>query len=384
MMWGNEPELGFGCMRLPVVDGDKSRVDVEEAARLFDAFLSRGFTYFDTGYPYHDYQGERAVYEALVKRHPRDAYRLATKLPLRDFEDADDMERIFAEQLATLGVEKLDCYLLHNMGSNVYAKCVEHDAFGFVQRKREAGYFDTVGMSFHDSPELLDEILSTYGEGIDFVQLQVNYLDWDDPTIRSRECLKVAVSHGKPVVVMEPVKGGALANVPEEAERILREARPDASPASWALRFAASQPGVVCVLSGMGALEHVLDNCAAFSPFESLTDDDVRVLHRVVDALQQSTAIACTSCEYCTHGCPVGIPIPRYFSLYNAHERVTEGRNSYVVYYNNLVKAGMAPAGACLECGACEQACPQHLPVRDLLKDVSSLFDNVSFPSRPR
>ena len=372
---GKHAELGFGCMRLPVIGDDKGKVDIETAAAMVDAFLERGFTYFDTGYPYHDYQGERAVRAALVDRHPREAYRLATKLPLRDFKDADDMERIFCEQLATLGVDRLDCYLLHNMGSNVYPKCVEHDAFGFVQRKREEGYFDTVGMSFHDSPELLDEILQRYGQGIDFVQLQINYLDWDDPTIQSRECLEVARAHGKPVVVMEPVKGGALADVPEKVASLMRETRPDASPASWALRFAASQPGVVCVLSGMSSMEQLLDNCATFKSFEPITNDDMRVIGRAVALIEESTAIPCTACEYCTHGCPAHIPIPRYFSLLNGHERVSGGQLSYIVYYNNLVKGGAVPASACIGCGACEAACPQHLPIRNCLANVVDVLE---------
>lgn len=364
--------------------GSKAKVDVERAAQLFDEFLARGFTYFDTGYPYHDYQGERAVREALVERHPRTAFHLATKLPLRDFADADDMERIFAEQLENCGVDYFDCYLLHNMGSGVYPKCVKHDAFGFVQRKREAGLAKRIGMSFHDSPELLDEILRIYGGGIDFVQLQINYLDWDDPVIRSRECYEVAHSYGKPIVVMEPVKGSSLADVPIEAERLMRASRPNASPASWALRFAASLPGVVCVLSGMSTLEQVRENCATFNGFEPISEDECAVLARAADVVGRGTAVACTACAYCTHGCPACIPIPQYFALLNGYHRFDGGgRNSYIVYYKNLVNGGAAPASDCIGCGACERACPQHLPVRECLERASALFDKASFPTRP-
>lgn len=376
------PMLGFGCMRMPVRDGDQTDFDYEAICALFDRFLERGFAYFDTAYTYHGYKAEEAVRKALVERHPRDAFRLATKLPLRDFEDADDMERIFAEQLSACGVDRFDCYVLHNMGSNVYAKCEAHDAFGFVRRKKEEGRADYVGMSFHDTPELLDEILEKHGECLDFVQLQVNYLDWEQPSVQSRRCLEVAAAHGKPVIAMEPCKGGTLANVPDAAARILREADPGASPARWAMRFAASQPGVFLVLSGMNAMEQVDDNCETFESFRPISEAERAILDRVRAAIEASQAIACTACEYCTHGCPEKIPIPRYFALYNSAERQTGSFSSHNVYYHNMVQAGAAPASACIECGACERACPQHLPIRDLLKKVAGRLEASGFPRR--
>lgn len=367
--------LGFGCMRLPVIDGDKARVDIEATKALFDAFLARGFTYFDTGYIYHEHQSERVLRTVLVERYPRDAFRLATKLPLRDFEDAADMERIFADQLEKCGVDRFDCYLLHNMGGEVYDKCLRYDAFGFVQRKRAEGRADVIGVSFHDSPELLDEILQKHGKGIDFVQLQVNYLDWDDPSIQSRRCYEVARAHGKPVVVMEPVKGGALADVPEEAERLMREAHPDWSPATWALRFAASLPGVVCVLSGMNTMAQVEENCAALDAPAPLSGAERETIVQVVRAFERATSISCTSCDYCAEGCPERIPISRYFSLLNGHDRVTSGQLSYRMRYESLVRGGAAPASACIGCGACERVCPQHLAIRDGLARAVELFE---------
>lgn len=375
--------LGFGCMRLPVLDGDQAMFDFEKIEALFDAFLERGFTYFDTAYTYHGYHAEEAVREALVNRHPRDSFQLATKLPLRDFTDAADMERIFSEQLEHCGVDFFDCYLLHNMGHNVYAKCEEHDAFGFVRRKQLEGRVRYVGMSFHDTPELLDEILERHGDVLDFVQLQVNYADWEQPSVQSRRCLEVAGKHGKPVCAMEPCKGGTLANVPQEAEDAMRAFDPGATPASWAFRFAASQPGVFRVLSGMNSLDQVEENCAVFDDFKPLTDAELAVLERAREAIESQTAIPCTACEYCTHGCPAGIPIPQYFALYNSIERTTGSFSSQNVYYNNIVQAGAAPASACVECGACEQACPQHLPVRELLAKVAGRFETESsFPKR--
>lgn len=376
--------FGFGCMRLPVLDGDQAAFDFEKIEQLFDAFLERGFTYFDTAYTYHGYHGEEAVRRALVARHPRESFELATKLPLRDFMDAADMERIFAEQLEHCGVEYFDYYLLHNMGHNVYAKCEEHDAFGFAHAKQAEGKIRFVGMSFHDTPELLDEILTKHGDVLDFVQLQINYLDWEQPNVQSRRCLEVARGHEKPVMVMEPCKGGTLVNVPAEAGRILREFAPDASPASWALRFAASQEGVVRVLSGMNDLAQVEENCTVLGEgFRPLSKEEYAVIGRVRAVIDAQTAIPCTACAYCTHDCPRGIPIPQYFALFNSIEQLTGSFSSHAVYYNNLVQAGHAPASTCVKCGRCEQACPQHLPIRQLLEQVAEKFEQGSgFPTR--
>lgn len=375
--------LGFGCMRLPVLNGDQTDFDYPAIEALFDAFIERGFIYFDTAYTYHGYHAEEAVRRALVERHPRDAFELATKLPLRDFKDADDMERIFEEQLGHCGVEHFDYYLLHNMGHNVYAKCEQHDAFGFVARKKQEGKIGCVGMSFHDTPELFEEILAKHGDRLDFVQLQVNYIDWEQPNVQARRCLEIANAYGKPVIVMEPCKGGTLVNIPAEAEALMRAYNPDASPASWALRFAASQEGVSHVLTGMNAMGQVDDNCTAFDPFVPLNDEEYAVLAKVRQIIEAQTAIPCTACEYCTHDCPKQIPIPQYFALYNSVERTTGSFSSQAVYYNNLVQAGKAPASACIGCGRCERACPQHLPIRDDLKLVAEKFEAQSnFPTR--
>ena len=374
--------LGFGCMRLPVREGDQTAFDYPKIEALFDMFLERGFTYFDTAYTYHGYKAEEAVRKALVERHPRDSFQLATKLPLRDFKDAADMQRIFDEQLANCGVDRFDYYLLHNMGHNVYAKCVEHDAFGFVRRMKEAGRIDWTGMSFHDDPELLDEILAKYGDCLDFVQLQVNYLDWEQPNVQSRRCLEVARAHGKPIVVMEPCKGGTLVNVPDEAEKLLHDADPEAPAASWALRFAAGQPGVFRVLSGMNEPEQVEQNCAALDDPAPLTEGELETLRNVRAIIESKVAVACTACEYCTHGCPKGIAIPRYFALLNSVGQHTGSFSSHAVYYNNIVQGGAGKASECIGCGLCERACPQHLPIRDLLKEVAAKFEGASFPTR--
>ena len=380
----NEKKLGFGCMRLPVLEeGKPDSFDYAKMEKLFDAFIEQGFTYFDTAYTYHGYEGEKAVKKALVDRYPREVFQLATKLPLRDFKDSEDMEKIFAEQLMNLGVEYFDFYLLHNMGYNVYDKCRKYDTFHFVKRKKEEGKIKVIGMSFHDMPELLDKILAEYGDCIDFVQLQINYIDMEQANVRGRECLEIAAKYGKPVTVMEPCKGGTLVNVPEEAEKLMKDYAPDRSVASWAMRFAACHPGVFRVLSGMNSMEQVLDNCGTFADFTPMNDEENEIIRRVVEIINAKTAVPCTGCEYCTHGCPKNIAIPQYFAIYNSIMRTTGSYSSQQVYYNNIAMNGHGKASECVQCGKCEQACPQHIPIRSHLEEVAAKFENNNFfPAR--
>lgn len=379
----NKKDFGFGCMRLPTLrQDDPVSFDYEKINALFDAFLVQGFTYFDTAYTYHGYHAEEAVRHALVERHPRDAFQLATKLPLRDFKDSEDLEKIFNEQLTNCGVEFFDYYLLHNMGTNVYEKCRKYDAFGFATQKKAGGKIRQLGMSFHDTPELLDEILSQYAGIFDFIQLQVNYADWEQPNVQSRRCLEIARKYGKPVTVMEPCKGGTLVNLPEEAEKLLRDYAPDASNASWALRFAASQPEVTRVLSGMNTMEQVLDNTATFANFQPLNEEEMAVIRDVTKIIEANTAVPCTGCAYCTHGCPKNIAIPQYFALYNNIARTTGSFSSQAVYYNNTALTH-GKASECIGCKQCEKACPQHLPITKHLKAVAEKFETgSSFPTR--
>ena len=376
-------DFGFGCMRLPVLkQDDPASFDYEKIEKLFDAFLEQGFTYFDTAYTYHGYRGEEAVRHALVERHPRESFQLATKLPLRDFKDQEDMEHIFNEQLEHCGVEYFDYYLLHNMGTNVYEKCKKYDAFGFVSRKKAQGQIKNIGMSFHDMPELLEEILTEYGSMLDFIQLQVNYADWEQPNVQSRRCLEIAQKFHLPVVVMEPCKGGTLINLPEEGLDLLKDYHPQASAASWALRFAASQNGVVRVLSGMNTMEQVMDNTAVFKNFVPISQEENEIIRKVTAIIEKNTPIPCTGCAYCTHGCPMDIAIPQYFALYNNISRITGSFSSHAVYYNNL-SLRHGKASACIGCRQCEQACPQHLPITDFLKQVAEKFEGgSSFPVR--
>lgn len=378
-----EKKFGFGCMRMPVLNKeDQASFDYELINKLFDTYLEKGFDFFDTAYTYHGYRAEEGIRKALVERHPRGTFQLATKLPLRDFKDSEDMERIFNEQLTNCGVDYFDYYLLHNMGSNVYEKCVKYGAFDFVQNKKAEGKIKVVGMSFHDTPELLDEILSKYGEGLDFVQLQINYIDWEQPNVQSRRCLEIANKYNKPISVMEPCKGGTLVNVPEEAEKLMKDHNKDASVASWALRFAASQKGVFRVLSGMNTMEQVEDNTSFMEDFKPLNDEENAIIEKVTKIINDKTAVQCTACEYCTHGCPKDIAIPKYFALYNSIMRTTGSFSSQMVYYNNIA-INHGKASDCIGCKKCEGACPQHLPITEYLQEVVGKFEkNSIIPTR--
>ncbi|KGK92040.1 Fe-S oxidoreductase [Desulfosporosinus sp. HMP52] len=378
-----DKKLGFGCMRLPLLDkDDQTSFDLETLNKLVDTFIERGFTYFDTAYVYHGYLSEEIMREALVKRHHRDSFALATKLPMRDVKTVADQETVFNEQLENCGVEYFDYYLLHNIGVISYKKACELDSFSFGINKKKEGKIKSFGMSFHDTPELLDEILTAHPE-LDFVQLQINYIDWENPSIQSRRCYEIARKHNKPIIVMEPCKGGSLALVPEKADIIMKEYDPKASIPSWAIRFAASQEGVNMVLSGMNTLEQVLDNTSYMADFQPLNLEEYKIINQVSEIINENTAIPCTICRYCEKGCPKKIAIPDYFALYNSTKRaMTDGFSSQFVYYLNLA-ANHGKASDCIDCKQCEQACPQHLKITEHLKDVSATFDvTPQFPAR--
>lgn len=370
-------KLGFGCMRLPLAEaGNFKAVDIAEVECMVDTFLERGFTYFDTAYMYHDFHSECVVREALVERHPRNSFTLATKLPTMFLKSEGDQERIFAEQLSKCGVDYFDYYLLHNLNTANYRTVERFDSFAFAARMKAEGRIRHVGFSFHDSAELLDEILAAHPE-TEFVQLQINYLDWDNESIQSRKCYETARRHGKPVVVMEPVKGGALAQVPQEAERLFRSVRPDLSPASWAIRYAASLEGVAMVLSGMSSPRQMADNISYMRDFQPLTPDEHDAIARAVQIINRSIAIPCTACRYCVAGCPRRIAIPEYFALYNAdRQSLNNGFSVQGVYYANLTQHH-GKASDCIGCRKCEKSCPQHLGIVEGLRKVAETFETA-------
>ncbi len=369
-------KLGFGLMRLPKTDPNVNK-SVDEAAvlQMMCEFIDNGFTYFDTAYMYHSYTSENVVGRTLVKNFPRDSFTLADKLPTMFLKEADDMQRIFEEQLTKCCVDYFDYYMLHDVNGSNYDQTVQRlGAFDFISKLKAEGRVREIGFSFHDGEELLERILTDHPE-VDFVQLQINYLDWEDEGVQSRRCYECAVRHGKKVIVMEPVKGGTLANVPADAEKLFKEYAPDASVASWAIKFAASLPHVMVVLSGMSNFEQLRDNMGYMKDFTPLGDEEYAVIEKAVNVIRDAVEIPCTACGYCVDGCPMKIAIPRYFTLYNTEKLLGYcGFSSNEGYYFNIAE-NFGKASECIECGLCEEACPQHLKIRDHLKDVAKYFE---------
>ncbi len=350
--------FGFGMMRLPM-DGD--RVDIPATTKMVDAFLAAGFNYFDTAHPYLGGQSEDAVKTCLSSRYPRERYLLADKLSGGCFEKEEQIRPLFEKQLQKCGVEYFDFYLMHAMSAKRHEIYQATRAYDIAQELKAEGKIRHVGMSFHDSAQVLDRILTDRPE-LEFVQLQLNYVDWEDPNVQSRECWEVCRKHGKPIVVMEPVKGGALVNLPEKAMEGMA-----LSPASYAIRYAAGCEGVFMVLSGMSNEAQMADNLSYMTDFAPLNDQEMEIVSRARTLYQAQHRIPCTACRYCTDGCPAGIPIPEVFAAMNAKLQSQEDADAR---YAELP----ANASACLECGQCETACPQHLQIRELLAQVSRAF----------
>lgn len=361
-------------MRLPM---DGASIDIEQVKAMVDKFIEKGFTYFDTAWMYMGFASENAAKEALVDRYPRDSFTLATKLHCGFFDSLDGRDKVFNEQLTKTGAGYFDYYLLHGVDKGNISKFEKYDCFKWLLDKKEKGLVKHAGFSFHDTADVLDDILTKHPE-MEFVQLQINYLDWESEWIESRKNYEVCVKHGKPVIVMEPVKGGSLARVPEEAEKLFRAAEPKRSVSSWAIRFAASLPGVMTVLSGMSTLEQVEDNTSFMESFVPLTEDEQKLCFKVADIINSQTAVPCTGCSYCTDGCPQHIAIPQYFSLYNEIMREDMEKKGWTVSfssYDALTKT-FGKASECIACGQCEEMCPQHLKIIDHLKNVSGKFDH--------
>ena len=372
----NTKKLGFGLMRLPLLDeNDEKSVDIEQCKKMVDIFMERGFTYFDTAIMYHDGESQKAVKEILSSRYPRDSYTVATKLHYGFFHSTEERDKIFEDQLESMGVEYFDYYLLHNMGEDSYPEYEKYDCFNWIQQKKAAGLVKHIGFSFHDNAEMLEKVLSNHPE-FEFVQLQLNYLDWDSEGVQSHKCYDICKKYGKPVVVMEPVRGGTLTRVSKDVVNQFKSYNPDASVASWAIRFAASLDNVKIVLSGMSNIEQMQDNTSYMQDFKPLNEKEYEVIDKALDAINEGLAIKCTGCSYCTGGCPKNIAIPRYFALYNA-EKLEQGVDDWrpqSIYYQRI-STRFGKASDCIECGQCESICPQHLPVMELLKTVKEKFE---------
>ena len=365
-------------MRMPLTDpNNDSAVDIEQVKKMVDLFMEKGFTYFDTAIMYNGFASQRVAKAAIVDRYPRDRFTLATKLHSGFFNSHEEMEKVFNDQLEQTGAGYFDYYLLHGIESGNYPKYEQFDCFNWLLDKKAQGLVKHAGFSFHDTPELLDEILTKHPE-MEFVQMQLNYLDWESEWIQSRKVYEMAVKHGKPVIVMEPVKGGTLAKVPAEAEALLKAREPDMSVPSWAIRFAASQDNVMVVLSGMSNVEQMEDNLSYMEDFKPLTAEEKALTQKIAEIINAQIAVPCTGCAYCVEGCPMQIPIPKYFSLYNEDMREDLAQKGWTVNftnYENLTKQ-FGKASDCIACGQCEGVCPQHLPIIEKLKDVAAHYEH--------
>ena len=371
----SDKKLGFGFMRLPLLgEGkDPTQIDIKQVKEMVDLFLKKGFTYFDTAYFYHNGTSESVLKEVLVDRHERSHFKVATKLPMAILNTIEERDKIFDEQLSKTGADYFDYYLLHCLNSPNYKKAEELDCFNFIKEKKEEGKIKKIGFSYHDKADLLEEILKAHPE-IEFVQLQINYIDWESESIQSKKCYEVCEKHGKPVIVMEPVKGGILAKVPEEAENILKEYSPVMSVPSWAVRYAAGLDNVMMVLSGMSNMEQLKDNTGYMEEFEPLNQKENEIIEKVSEIINSSIAVPCTACSYCIDGCPMNIQIPDYFSLYNSSKQFGFSIPLWI-YYMNYINDGHGRASECISCKKCEEKCPQHLNISELMKDVSEVFD---------
>ncbi len=359
--------FGFGCMRLPLLEGGE--VDYAEFSRMIEAFFDAGFNYFDTAHGYLHGKSEIALRECLTSRYPRERYLLANKLSSPYFEKEEDIRPFFAMQCEACGVDYFDFYLMHAQNANNYKKYKACRAYEIARELKEEGKVRHVGLSFHDTAEVLDMIL-TENPFVEFVQIQFNYLDYESVGVQSRLCYEVCRKHGKPVIVMEPVKGGSLIRLPEKAQAILDELN-GGSNASYAIRFAASFDGMMMVLSGMSNMEQMADNISFMKDFKALTEEELAALDKVCDCIRAQHLIACTACRYCVEGCPKNIAIPDLFSAVNAKNRGEE--NAEALYRSFTAENGLA--SDCIRCGKCEKICPQKLPVRTLLKEVSKVFE---------
>ncbi|MBR0472471.1 MAG: aldo/keto reductase [Methanosphaera sp.] len=369
-------KMGFGMMRLPQTDkNDFSNVDQEQVNKMADKFIEAGYTYFDTAYPYHDGNSEVALRKAVVERYPRDSFVIADKLPLFAITKEEQLEPIFQEQLERCGVDYFDYYLLHNASGFSEAGFIGVNSFEFAIQKKKEGKIKHLGLSSHANAEYIENLLKKYPE-MEFIQLQINYLDWENEGVEARKCYEVARKYELPIVIMEPLKGGFLANLPEEAQKLMKQYNDD-KPVAWALKYDASLEGVFMVLSGASSLEQMEENIEIFENFEPITEEQQEIIDKVVKIINSQITVPCTKCKYCINACPKNINIPKLFDWYNNQkiENVdifTAVGNAYV-NYSKIEGNGIA--SDCISCGLCEKECPQHIKIPEVMKDVKETFE---------
>lgn len=370
-------QLGFGMMRLPLLDeNDQTSIDLEQVTEMVDAYMESGFNYFDTAFVYHEGVGESTFKKTVVDRYPRDSYKIATKLPLFVITEESQLEPIFAQQLENLGVDFIDYFMLHNVSGFTENAWKKVDLYSFIEEKKKQGYIKHIGISTHGNAEFLEDILFEHPE-LEFVLLQINYLDWEDEGIESKKCWEVARKYNKQIMIMEPFKGGFLADVPEDAEKIMKEYAPDKSVVSWAMRFVANLEDIDVVLTGASTLEQLENNIDEFKNADPLNDEEMEILREVSDIINSNITVDCTKCRYCVDTCAEEIDIAKVFDLYNKHKMLenddwTQFGNAYL-NYSKLPDVGIA--SDCIECEACIEECPQSINIPEVLKDVAKTFE---------
>ena len=373
-------KLGMGMMRLPILDeNDFKTIDYDQLYEMVDTYIEAGFNHFDTAFIYHENIGEIAFKKSVADRYPRKSFKIATKLPLFIITDESQLEPIFNQQLENCGVDYFDYYMLHNVSGFTENAWKNVDLYSFIQKKKEEGYIKHIGLSTHSNAEFLEELLFEHPE-LEYVLLQINYLDWEDEGIESRKCLEVAKKYNKPFMIMEPYKGGLLAEVPEDAEKIMKEYNPDKSVISWAMRFVANLDACV-VLTGASSLKQLEENINEFKTAEPLNNEEHEILKNVSDIINSNITVDCTKCRYCIDTCPEEINIAKIFDLYNKHkildiEECTQQGNAYL-NYSKLPNVGIA--SDCTECESCIEECPQKINIPDVLKDVAKTFETETY-----
>ncbi|MBD5145267.1 MAG: 4Fe-4S dicluster domain-containing protein [Ruminococcus sp.] len=363
--------FGFGCMRLPMKNNE---VDYAEFTKMVDTFIENGFNYFDTAHGYVSGKSETALRDCLTSRYPRSAYILTDKLSTHHFNRQEEIRPLFESQLAVCGVEYFDFYLMHAQDANIYEKYKKLNAYETALEFKKEGKIKHFGISFHDKADVLDKILTEYPQ-VEVVQIQFNYVDYEDASVESRKCYEVCEKHGKPVIVMEPVKGGSLVQLPDAAKEIL-DGLHGGSPASYAIRFAASFPNVMTVLSGMGDMDMMTENIGFMKDFVPLNDTEKKAIEQVCEIFRSQNLIPCTACRYCMERCPQNISIPDLFACLNSKKQFNNWNTDY--YYENIHTKNGGKASDCIKCGKCEQICPQHLEICRLLTEVANEFDKKS------